>query len=167
MSITKGEMEDDLLSKGSVHSNKDNHANDNPDNILADSLYVVHNFDDDNYVATEQLSCDGEKGKADGLSFTSISNDNRDLDPNAESSFFIHTDNYGDINQIEDKEKKKKGVVLTHFCPIFPFYSPWFFGVFKGYKMKTLARNKFSDFCKDVLCFYSFGFLVRKFIGKK
>ena len=124
VSIAKVEIEDDLSTKDSVHSNKDNHANDNSDNILADSLDVRHNFDDDSFVATEQLSSDGEKEQADGLSFTSISNNDRNLDPNTESSFVVHTDSYGDMNKIGDKEKKKKGVVLTHFFPMFPFYNP-------------------------------------------
>ena len=34
--------------------------------------------------------------------------------------------------------------VLTHFCPIFPFYIPLkyhFSGVFRGYEMGILARN--------------------------
>ena len=37
--------------------------------------------------------------------------------------------------------------LLTHFWLMFPFYTPWklqktwFSGVFKGYKMGTLARN--------------------------
>ena len=108
VSIAKVEIEDDLSTKDSVHSNKDNHANDNSDNILADSV----------------LSSDGEKGQADGLSFTFIGNDDRNLDPNAESSFVVHTDSYGDMNQIGDEEKKKKGVVLTHFFLMFPFYNP-------------------------------------------
>ena len=124
VSIAKVEIEDDLSTKDSVHSNKDNHANDNSDNILADSLDIRHNFDDDSFVATEQLSSDGEKGQADGLSFTFIGNDDRNLDPNAESSFVVHTDSYGDMNQIGDEEKKKKGVVLTHFFLMFPFYNP-------------------------------------------
>ena len=124
MSIAKGEIEDDFSTKDSFHSNKDTRANDNSDNILADSLDVVHNFDDANNVVTEQLSSNGEKGQADGLSFISISNDNRSLDPNAASSFVIHTDDFGDMNQIDNEEKKKKGLVLTHFCPMFPFYTP-------------------------------------------
>ena len=111
MSVAKGEIEDDFSTKGSFHSNKDTRANDNSDNILADSLDVVHNFDDANNVVTEQLSSDGEKGQVDGLSFISISNDNRSLDPNATSSFVIHTDDFGDMNQIDDEEKKKKGLI--------------------------------------------------------
>ena len=35
--------------------------------------------------------------------------------------------------------------LLIHFCPMFPFYTPWkhqtFSGVSRGYDMETLARN--------------------------
>ena len=41
-----------------------------------------------------------------------------------------------------------QGRLLTHFWPMFPFYTPLktpenqrFSGVFRGYKMGTLARN--------------------------
>ena len=38
---------------------------------------------------------------------------------------------------------------LNHFWPIFPFYTPWkhqrFFGVFRVYKMWTLARNGLNN----------------------
>ena len=38
---------------------------------------------------------------------------------------------------------------LNHFWPMFPFYTPWkhqrFFGVFRGYKMWTLARNRLNN----------------------
>ena len=126
MSIAKGEIEDDFSTKDSFHSNKDTRANDNSDNILADSLDVVHNFDDANNVVTEQLSSNGEKGQADGLSFISISNDNRSLDPNATSSFVIHTDDFGDMNQIDNEEKTKKGLVpiLPNVSILYPLKVP-------------------------------------------
>ena len=35
---------------------------------------------------------------------------------------------------------------LTHFCPVFPFYTPWkhqiFSGVFREFKMETSSRKK-------------------------
>ena len=46
---------------------------------------------------------------------------------------------------------------LTHFWPIFPFYTPWkhqknvrFSGVFRGYKMGIFARKSYSN-SPDVL----------------
>ena len=41
-----------------------------------------------------------------------------------------------------DKKRYVISLFLTHFWPMFPFYTHlWFSGVFRGYKMGTLARN--------------------------